>query len=245
MNLNYSMQYVVCSMHFVPAAYISDNNISQFVLKFNELNICEGNNEFGDVLNRRIDFMEPFPSQDGARSAVVEASKGHSKFVKEEFDTIRDVKCHYLVSGETICHPCKELKKKLYLYKSRSTDQVTPAEHTNTRYLNVEELREKVKRLQTSEQVAVRAAVRLAVTVQQAVVKEGVVVSNSQHTLFKTIVDNSNLQFDEGSPQWLLWQQQFEQSSKLSSKSMRWHPLIIRWCLRYIPCFASSLSADF
>ena len=54
--------------------YISDNNISQFVLKFNELNICEGNNEFGDVLNRRIDFMEPFPSQDGARSAVVEAS---------------------------------------------------------------------------------------------------------------------------------------------------------------------------
>ena len=36
--------------------------------------------------------------------------------------------------------------------------------------------------------------------------------------------------FDENTPMGLLWQQQYELSQK-SPKGMRWHPLIIRWCL--------------
>ena len=38
-------------------------------------------------------------------------------------------------------------------------------------------------------------------------------------------------QFEQGSPKWFLWNQQLEQASKKDRRSMRWHPLIIRWCL--------------
>ena len=60
--------------------------------------------------------------------------------------------------------------------------------------------------------------------------KESIKVSNDQRELLcNSITSNSN-SFEENSPMWLLWQQQKQQVSK-SSKTMRWHPLIIRWCL--------------
>ena len=45
----------------------------------------------------------------------------------------------------------------------------------------------------------------------------------------RTDVDIAN--FEEGSPAWLLWQQQKEIAEKKDSRGMRWHPLMIRWCL--------------
>jgi len=43
-------------------------------------------------------------------------------------------------------------------------------------------------------------------------------------------MENNSLDL-EGTSQWLLWQQQLKYSSLKDPASMRWHPLIIRWCL--------------
>ena len=37
--------------------------------------------------------------------------------------------------------------------------------------------------------------------------------------------------FEPDTPQWLLRQQQKEPAKKKDSRGMRWHPLLIRWCL--------------
>ena len=37
--------------------------------------------------------------------------------------------------------------------------------------------------------------------------------------------------FDENSPQYMLWEEQKKQASYKTSKSMRWHPVFIRWRL--------------
>ena len=47
----------------------------------------------------------------------------------------------------------------------------------------------------------------------------------------KTILKDNMTQFEQGLPQWLLWNQQLEQASKTDSRSIWWHPLIIRCCL--------------
>ena len=44
-------------------------------------------------------------------------------------------------------------------------------------------------------------------------------------------MENPEPEFEENSPQWLLWQQQKAQSQKKDARGMRWHPLMIRWCL--------------
>ena len=46
----------------------------------NELNICTGNTDFQDVIDKRVNFPEPFPSA----VTFVESSQGHSKLVPED-----------------------------------------------------------------------------------------------------------------------------------------------------------------
>ena len=68
-----------------------------------ELNICTGNTDFQDVIDKRVNFPEPFPSAVTLRAAFVESSQGHSKLVPEEFNIIRSINCKYLVDEENLC----------------------------------------------------------------------------------------------------------------------------------------------
>ena len=52
-------------------SHVADNNVSEFVATFSSVNISGDNEDFGEVLSRRIDFKEPFPSQDGLHSITV------------------------------------------------------------------------------------------------------------------------------------------------------------------------------
>ena len=70
---------------------VNDDTISQFVEVLASCSICTGNRDFVDVLNKRVDFWEPFLEADQQRSAYVESVKGGSDLVKEDFTTIRSV----------------------------------------------------------------------------------------------------------------------------------------------------------
>ena len=74
----------------------------------------------------------------------------------------------------------------------------------------------------------------MTLKIQQANEEHSVTTHNinkSDHDLFKTILKDKMPQFEQGLLQWLLWNQQQEQASKEDNRSMRWHSLIIRWCL--------------
>ena len=60
--------------------------------------------------------------------------------------------------------------------------------------------------------------------------EEGVCVSSEHYEIFRSVLNKEDLKLEEGSPMWLLWQQQIKQTST-NPKAMRWHPLIIRWRL--------------
>ena len=77
----------------------TNENYKTFCNKLNELNICTGNTDFQDVIDKRVNFPEPFPSA----VTFVESSQGHSKLVPEEFNIIRSINCKYLVDGENLC----------------------------------------------------------------------------------------------------------------------------------------------
>ena len=47
----------------------------------------------------------------------------------------------------------------------------------------------------------------------------------------REFLSSTECTFEPDTPQWFLWQQQKEQAKKKDSRGMRWHPLIIRWCL--------------
>ena len=47
----------------------------------------------------------------------------------------------------------------------------------------------------------------------------------------KETVKMEKLNFPHVSPQYLLWEQQQKQDSYSDSKSMKWHPIMIRWSI--------------
>ena len=77
---------------------------------------------------------------------------------------------------------------------------------------------------------ALNEVAKLSVKVSKLIVNEGVRVAQDEEQIVKEVMKNQLNTFDENTPMRLLWQQQYEQSQK-SPKGMRWHPLIIRWCL--------------
>ena len=97
-------------------SHLADNNVSEFVATFRSVNICEDNEDFGDVLSRVIDFKEPFPSQYGLHSMAV-----------------WDINCQYPWTI-SLCSPCNQFSGKRtfwspYKYKHvwkfvRSSQQV-------------------------------------------------------------------------------------------------------------------------
>ena len=64
--------------------------------------------------------------------------------------------------------------------------------------------------------------------------QDGIVLNEETHSDMKTIMKDNAKEvtnsFPEGSFQQLFWQQQQQAASVKDSRSMRWHPLIIKWC---------------
>ena len=77
---------------------------------------------------------------------------------------------------------------------------------------------------------SVRRLNYLSMKVSKILNTEGIQVSKDHDLELKEIIDNIGNPFNEKTPMGLLWQQQ-KQQAKGKSKGMRWHPLMMRWCL--------------
>ena len=77
---------------------------------------------------------------------------------------------------------------------------------------------------------AMRKIAKLSKIVAASIEQEGATLGDENH-IVNEIFNETPHTFAEDTPQFLLWQQQKEEASKKDSRRMRWHPLIIRWCL--------------
>ena len=96
----------------------------------------------------------------------------------------------------------------------------------NLRYLSREDLIERVKNAQNKKKKAVRYASKLHKIVHKGIQIEGVELSKEQNENLSKLLKQSSPDFEEGSPAWLLWQQQKEIAEKKYSRGIRWHPLV-------------------
>ena len=75
-----------------------------------------------------------------------------------------------------------------------------------------------------------RQKLKLEKKVSNMVLKEGVKLDDTTNKIIKDICGEAS-PFEENSVMNLLWKQQREAASFKKPTSMRWHPIIIRWCL--------------
>ena len=113
-----------------------------------------------------------------------------------------------------------------------STSGSTSSSHTNDRYLNTPEKKAKLrKRLHTAEASVKRLSDRICKLTED----HGEVIDDALHSDLLSIMhsydDEVKKVYPEGSFSRLLWEDQLKAASAKDARQMRWHPLMIKWCL--------------
>jgi len=118
----------------------------------------------------------------------------------------------------------------------RLKDQKThPSSHTTYANLSTSEKDERLRNLHQENKKAKLCVRRLEQKISAAASQEGITLDDELHNDMKTMMDAATKQvyslYPEGSFQRLFWDQQQTACSTKDSRSMKWHPLVIKWSI--------------
>ena len=153
--------------------------------------------------------------------------------------TVRHTDCSLLMeSGGAKCSKCVTYRAQLNVLLSRLGKQgesSNPHSHTNYRYLSDSEKNSRMKQLHQNNRKAHRRIARLEEKLRERIELEGEQVDELTSTDLKQIMEENDrgieAQYPKDSFMYLFWKQQREALAKKDLRGMRWHPLMIRWCL--------------
>ena len=167
---------------------------------------------------------------------------------------MRSANCEILVHGGK-CDAYKAYRPNLRSLCSRRKKQIsfTPTKRTsavsrvNFRYLNTPEKLARLSSCSTEAKVAKKEVKRLKERLKELGEKEGIYVDNGLHSDLTEIIGNETNEvckaFSPGTFARLFWEQQIEALKCTDSRQVRWHPMIIKWCLSIKLRSSSSYSA--
>ena len=105
----------------------------------------------------------------------------------------------------------------------------------NYRYLTTAEKDDRLERLHNLQRQTKRKADRLSAKIAENIEHKGVIVDEAMHHDPTQIVNDHTSKVNATYPndcfQKLFWMQQQKASALTNARSMRWYPLMIKWCL--------------
>ena len=163
-----------------------------------------------------------------------------------EFPTIRHSECELLlpyINSGSRCSACIKYMKTLRSLCSRHTKQselglsrMTSADsHVNYRYLRTPEKEQRLRELHSQHRNTSKQMQRVQHRLAVAIKEEGISVDESMHGDLRQIMEKcANKVTSEhpvGSLARVFWEQLLKAASCSNQRQMRWHPLIVKWCL--------------
>lgn len=154
--------------------------------------------------------------------------------------TIRHTACPVLIEEGKRCSSCKEYRKSLHAMTSRymttqlNENRTAADSHVNYRYLTSSEKNERLSRLHQINKAAKRRITILENKIEEISNSVGESVDKQTHQDLLTILqENEEYQrkLPAGSFKELFWNQQLKAGLSRSHSAMRWHPLMIKWCI--------------
>ena len=157
--------------------------------------------------------------------------------------TIRHVKCDLLIESTRVrCSQCMIYRKALHAYLSRqksassgTMDRTAPNSHVNCRYLTTTEKCDRLKRLHQLQRSTRLRTDRVKRKLTHILEENSVVLDDDTHNDITEVMIDSTPHiakcFPKNSFQRLFWEQQQKAMQVKDSRSIKWHPLMIKWCL--------------
>ena len=103
---------------------------------------------------------------------------------------------------------------------------------------------ERLNNTQKGKQKSIQRVMRLTLSVNNQIINEGVKKNKEKHSTLRCIVENPEPEFEENSPQWLLWQQQKSQSQKKRCKRHSMAPTYDSVVPKYLLHISSCLQTN-
>ena len=151
--------------------------------------------------------------------------------------TVRHVNCNIVVGGPTRCRTCAAYRSTMralysrYIKQGCNPHQSSPSSHTNLRYLRTPERKKRFKSMKARAKAASRKASRLRIRME--VNAGGVQLDEQLGQDMSAMMDEcSGYVEPANSFERLFWEEQKQARQVKNAKQMRWHPMIIKWCLR-------------
>ena len=159
-------------------------------------------------------------------------------------NTIRASNCELVVGNKEgtsyRCQCCTAHRKTLCALLSQHTkkeavDATAAASHTNYRYLSNDEKKLRLHQLHLKNRQCGRRIKSLKAALEKAIQQRGVAVDSELHNeLTETMIQKSQTmsqQLPAGSFARIFWDNQLQAAQQQDSRSMRWDPIMIKWCL--------------
>ena len=154
--------------------------------------------------------------------------------------TVRTSTCELLTTYPK-CSSCKCYRSNLRAMYSawsrrRSLDEVSDtSSHSNERYMNTPEKKAKMNRLKDRTRAAEKQVKVFKEKVKQMMETEGDAVDSDLNSDLLSILQANDEKvkkaYPEGTFANLFWTEQLKAASVSDSRQIRWHPLMIKWCL--------------
>ena len=132
------------------------------------------------------------------------------------------------------CEKCANFQRSLCVQHTRLDKRTSNRTNSNSSVpyhsLSKNELLERAKNLHNELCRIRKKQQRLKKLIEDSVDVHGVTLSDD----FKEVIKEYEVQLERETPssfKWVFWQQQMEASRKTDSRGMRWHPLMIKWCI--------------
>ena len=202
---------------------------------------CPGNPEerFVQVIEKRGGSVV---GVDGKVSAIIDNQEDIVSGGITYSKTVRHTDCEVFCSPDTAnlrrCPCCKKYRSQLhvmYSRQSKASDRVSHNSHTNYRFLSSAEKDERLHNLQRAKVAQNKCNKRLSEKLNELIDNEGVRLTEQDTSdvtsIFNSVTDDVIKNFKDGSIQQIFWEQQKNYSLLSNKKSMKWHPLVIRFAL--------------
>ena len=153
-------------------------------------------------------------------------------------NTVRTSKCELLCTSIK-CASCKAYRTNLRVIHNRWSKQseslsIDTTSHINHRYLNTPQMKAKIDALRNRAHTAEEEVKRLEEKVHTLSAHGDEVDTDLEVDLIHIMNENTDdirKRYGKGTFARLLWDEQLKAATAKNPRQIRWHPMLIKWCL--------------
>ena len=220
---------------------IQKSDITKIFKIISTANVCAGHpdDEFVRMLNAKHGKLQ---SNGRESSAYLDSYASIQLNGNTHSQTVRSSSCEMLTQRPK-CPACVKYRSPLRSAYNRWNKHIlrspskftSTSSHTPFTSLRTPERRKRYSLLKARAVAAEKKLARLRKRLEESINKSGVTVESDLHSdLVKTMENNSEeikKRYKEGTFRRLFWDQQMQAAKAKKPTQVRWHPMMIRWCL--------------